>query len=223
MTNKESKVFIDTIFNKISNSNTISDLNKIADELKILKKNRMNLNDYPKIQFGISSAEIDYLISERIIDKDFNFIQNTISEIKDPLTKLLYATAWKNGDLKKIKHIIIGIKDGDKVNNNKTDGLVFHQFGKYLTKIKGQPIIDQHVLRAFSVYKTELVDDLDDLKITKLRKLESINKNHIYLINEYREWLNSDKLKNDLRVISDYSYHIDVLLFSAGKTIKKKS
>lgn len=38
-----------------------------------------------------------------------------------------------------------------------------------------------------------------------------------------REWLNSDEINNHLCIISDYSYHIDVLLFSAAKTRKKKS
>jgi hypothetical protein len=53
--------------------------------------------------------------------------------------------AWKNNDLKKLKHIIEGIKDE---NEYKKTGIVFYQFGKHLRNI-GEPIIDQHVLRAF--------------------------------------------------------------------------
>lgn len=220
MTNLESKDFIDKVFDKINESKTISDLDKIADSLNILSKNRMNTNDYPKIEFEINPKEIDNLVKDGIIDKDFNFIQTGIAQLQDPLSKLLYATAWKNGDLKKIKHIIIGIKEGEEVNNEKNDGLIFHQFGKYLTKIKGQPIIDQHVLRAFAVYQTK---SEEDSKITILRNLELINKNHKTLINNYKEWLNSLEINHNLRLLPDYSYHIDKLLFSAGKTIKKKN
>jgi hypothetical protein len=62
------------------------------------------------------------------------FVKNISSRLNDPLTKLLYATLWKNGDLKKIKHIIKGIRDGDTENDQQEDALFFYHFGKYLTK-----------------------------------------------------------------------------------------
>ena len=125
------------------------------------------------------------------------------------MSKIFYSTAWKNGGLKKIKHIIQGIKEGNSDNENKKEGLVFYQFGKYLTKTVGEPIIDQHVLRAFDIFQTDINDDN---AITKSRKLETINKNHKGLIRNYKNWLKSNIINDSLRKETDYAYHIDKIL-----------
>ena len=83
--------------------------------------------------------------------------------------KLLYSIIWKNGDLLKVKHIIQGILESEieNVDNNdkefveKQDSLVFYQFGKYLTKKNNEPIIDQHVVRAFAVSRNGRKINLD--------------------------------------------------------------
>ena len=49
---------------------------------------------------------------------------------------------------------------------------MFYQFGKYLTKKPGEPIIDQHVLRAFGIFKA----DGDKDRIKKLKRLSLITK-----------------------------------------------
>ena len=126
----------------------------------------------------------------------------------------MYSVLWKNRDLKKIKHIVQGILKHDEVVCSKEDGLVFYQFGKFLTKT-GQPIIDQHVLRAFRIYQTK------DLKeVARWRKKDTLNKTDRSLIDDYKDWLKSDEITKDLRNQQDYSYHIDQLLFALGKTIK---
>ena len=215
MTDLQTIEFTTKIFNLIKNTKTISELEAIADNLKIPKKNRMSIDSYPKIEFDIKTNEIQSLIDKNIIDDDLNFEADITEKLTDPLVKLLYATAWKNGDLKKIKHIIKGILESEKENNNQNDALVFYQFGKYLTKTPGQPIIDQHVIRAFAIYNSTNSEN-----IAKLRKLETLNKNHKSLIAEYKEWLTSDNLTKELKSQKDYSYHIDKLLFATGKTIK---
>jgi hypothetical protein len=53
---------------------------------------------------------------------------------------------WKNGDLKKLKHIANGIADAKETSDNYNDAPVFYQFGKYLTDKENHPIIDQHVI-----------------------------------------------------------------------------
>ena len=79
----------------------------------------------------------------------------------------------------------------------------------------GQPIIDQHVLRAFRIYQTK------DLKeVARWRKKDTLNKTDRSLIDDYKDWLKSDEITKDLRNQQDYSYHIDQLLFALGKTIK---
>lgn len=127
----------------------------------------------------------------------------------------MYAVLWKNGDLKKIKHIIKGINNKD--NLVVEEGIVFHQFGRFLTGQIGEPIIDQHVIRAFAVYRHH-----DDDGITKYRKLEALDKKHLLLIKAYKDWLNGATISSKLKANRDYSYYIDQLLFAVGKTVKQK-
>lgn len=209
----ESTEYINNIFMKIIKSKTISDLEKITRDDKILFKNKLNIKDYPKINFTIQSEEIDYLLKNGLIDKEYNLIASSISELKDPVLKLLYATSWKNNDLKKIKHIIEGIKDGN--NENKKSALVFYQFGKFLSG-NGEPIIDQHVLRAFSIYYSNKSEE------PIIEVLNTITNKHKTLMKKYKEWLISDEISTELKLENDYTYHIDKILFAAGKTIKKE-
>src|SRR5690606_32497026 len=102
----------------------------------------------------------------------------------DPLAKLLYSVLWKNGDLLKVKHIIEGIVSEEI--DDKENGLVFYQFGKYLAKMPGEPIIDQHVLRAFGAYKA----NGDKEKLKRLKRLSLITIKEKKLIYEYKSWLN---------------------------------
>ena len=97
--------------------------------------------------------------------------------------------------------------------------MVFYQFGKYLTKKKGEPIIDQHVLRAFKLY---LTDAKNDTEICKVRNLVTIGKNDVELIDDYKNWLTSEAISDELKRETDYAYHIDKILYAVGKKIKLK-
>jgi hypothetical protein len=201
---------------KIKKSKNTEDIDRIHESMQIPNKNRMNSDTYPQIKFKLEKSDIDLLIYNDIIDKDtLIFKKDITAKLTDPLTKLLYSTVWKNGDLKKIKHIIRGVNEVNDLSNEQEEALVFYQFGKYLTKKSGQPIIDQHVIRAFAVYKST-----DDINLETLQKLETLKKKHKPLINDYINWLNSEELTNELKAISDYTYYIDKLLFATGKTIK---
>jgi hypothetical protein len=216
MTDQQAQDFTHEIFDKIQNAESIWDLEILEFNSAIPQKNRMNVDDYPKIGFRISPQEIQDLIESGMIDGELNFTNDISTKIIDPLTKVLYATAWKNGDLKKIKNIIKGVLDGENENLEQEKAIVFHQFGKYLTKSKGQPIIDQHVIRAYAVYRSTNLQE-----VQKWRKMDAINKKHKGIIEGYKEWLLSDNLNNELRKEVDYTYYIDKLLFATGKTIKK--
>ena len=215
MTDQQAIKFNKDIFELIKKSKTILDLESIPDKLEIPIKNRMNVDGYPKIEFSISQEEIQSLLDNKIIDDNLNFTKDITSKLADPLSKLLYATSWKNGDLKKVKHIIKGILDSENESSDQDEALVFYQFGKYLTKAVGQPIIDQHVIRAYSIYSST-----DNTEVERLRKLETIDKTHKTIINEYKTWLTSDNLRQELRNEKDYTYYVDKLLFATGKTIK---
>ena len=135
MTNQETKDFIDRIFKQIKESRTIEELISI-EQNEFEDKFKMDVKSYPKIEFKIAPTEIESLISNKLLNIDFSFIDNVTSKITDPLTKLLYSLAWKNGDLKKLKHIVKGISEIESEEDNQERALVFYQFGKYLTKTK---------------------------------------------------------------------------------------
>jgi hypothetical protein len=215
MTDQQATKFIKDIFELIKESKTILDLESIPDKLEIPTKNRMNIDGYPKIEFSISPEEIQSLIENKIIDDKLNFTADLTLKLTDPLSKLLYAISWKNGDLKKVKHIIKGILDSENEGSDQDEALVFYQFGKYLTKAVGQPIIDQHVIRAYAIYYST-----NNAEVERLRKLETLDKTDKTIINKYKAWLTSDNLSQELKDEKDYTYYIDKLLFAAGKTIK---
>jgi len=218
MTDKETKILVNNIFDTIKASNDQTDLRTVLDQYEIPSKNRMDPEKYPELAFAITGNEIQALKANGFIDKEMNLTTGISENLNDPLTKLLYATMWKNGDLKKVKHIIQGVLDGVNVNNNKDSALVFYHFGKYLTKLPGQPIIDQHVIRAYAVYQAET-----EKEIKSLRSLNTLNKSHRSLIRDYKKWIISDELSESLKNNENYTYEIDKILFAAGKTIKVRS
>jgi hypothetical protein len=215
MTNQKAKEYTDTVFNQIMKCKSIEELLEIYTTCDIPDKNRMDSVSYPKLEIRITEAEIKDLKKSNYINDNLEFEPNLSSLIKDPLCKLLYATAWKNGDLKKIKHIVKGIIEVNQEETDQNSALVFYQFGKYLTNTPGQPIIDQHVIRAFGVYRS-----FEESDITKYGKLKALNKGHKKIIDEYKKWLLSDNINPSLKAKEDYSYHIDQLLFALGKTLK---
>lgn len=215
MTDRQALQFTKDVFDLIKSSKTIKELEEIPQRIPIPIINIMDIDAYPKIEFGIQPHEIQTLIDNKIIDENLNFATDISSKLTDPFSKLLYAIAWKNGDLKKVKHIINGILDSKNDCDDKVNALVFYQFGKYLTKAPGQPIIDQHVIRAFAVYNSK-----ENENIAVLRKIVTLDKSHRPLISEYKEWLTSDEISKELQGKEDYTYYIDKLLFATGKTIK---
>lgn len=213
----KAKELVMKVFEAINKSETIEDIEAIYKEFPILSKNRIDPNNYSKIEFSITHQEINDLIESGILFEDYSL--SPITNSFDTLTKLLYSLVWKNGDLKKLRHIIQGIMDSDKNNDTKKDALVFYNFGGYLTKTEGHPIIDQHVIRAFAVYKTKTTDQE---KIKTWLELQPINSKHKDIIGQYKGWLDSTELKKELKSIIDYSDYLDKLLFATGKTIKRK-
>jgi hypothetical protein len=203
---------VNQAFKKLLQAKTIDDVDRILDDLNVDKKYRIAEQLYPEIKFKITEKEILELKSKKIVS-DENFVSNVPNS--DALSKLLYALAWKNGDLLKLKHIIEGIIGGDE--DTKENGLVFYQFGKHLSNESVEPIIDQNVLRAFGIY----LANGDNSKIDRLKRLSLITKKEKKLIAEYKTWLKSD-LTQELRDTPQYSNHVDKVLFALGKFVKNR-
>lgn len=187
----------------------MKDLNDLLKELEVDDINKKKEKTYPKIDFEISEEEIKKLIREKYLDCDY--LPSNIKRA-DAFTKLLYAMLWKNGDLKKLKHIVEGIVNPTEEKN---DALVFFQFGKYLTKKSNEPIIDQHVLRAFGIYRFKN----DSKMIKQFRKMSGVGKSHKKLISEYSKWLKSKSLIHGSKGSQFYDY-ADSVLYAVGKKVK---
>ncbi|MCU4177310.1 hypothetical protein [Carboxylicivirga sp. N1Y90] len=216
MTDTNFKAFIDTVFNEIKIAKSIGELKGI-EERTFEPKYQMDVDAYPKIEFSIKSEEIADLQKQGILNADYTLSNTLTKDLNHPLSKLLYALAWKNGDLKKLKHIAKGIAEIDKTDAGQDEALVFYQFGRHLTKTDGQPIIDQHVIRAFAVYQLEEENDMEPYL-----KLSVITAKHKPMIKSYINWLQSYELSSELKAQKDYSYYIDRILFAAGRMIKQR-
>lgn len=213
MTNNEAKDLVREVFSEIEQAKSVHEIKKIIENRKESQQYLMNTTVYPKLNFSISIQEIEILKNSGFLTSE-NSVSNDIINLAPPLAKLFYATLWKNGDLHKIKHIVEGIIESDSNDSSKENALVFYQFGKYLTRKESQPIIDQHVIRAFAVYQAK-----DDIEVLKSRKINIINKSHNNIIKEYKKWL-TEKPTSDLRNDPDYTYYVDQLVFAVGKAMK---
>lgn len=201
-----------SIFRDLKESRTTKAVDNFLTYHEIDKKFHLNADTYPKIAFNITKQEIDQLKQSKLLTQKF-LIADT-SRL-DTFGKLLYALAWKNGDLIKIKHIFTGILSEPEEQAERA--IVFNQFGRHLSDKSNEPIIDRHVLRAFGIYKFRE----DREKVEYFRKLSIVTKTERPLIKEYKKWLTTE-LTAELRQDPDYSYHVDKVLFAVGKYMKSK-
>jgi len=135
-------------FTKIKEAKSIECLTNIEESFD--NKFRIDQDKFPQLALSITREDIQSLIKNKIIDKDdFSFIkhEDIMLKLTTPLEKLFYAMAWKQNNLSKLKHIIKGFDDAIKGNSfdETRNSFVFYQFGRHLTNIKEEPIIDQHI------------------------------------------------------------------------------
>jgi len=184
---------VEKILNDLVLSKSNEDVKNIFIKYNISRKDK---NKYPDINFNISAEEISKLIKDSKITSDYKI--NTLLSNNDDLTtleKLFYSMLWKQGDLIKIHNIISGIC------GEKTNSIVFNQFGKHLAN-KNEPIIDQHVLRAYVFYKDKTI--IKEIKEEHKKKYSE----------DYILWIKNNFSSIELNII-------DELLFIIGKEIKK--
>jgi len=98
--------------------------------------------------------------------------------------------------------------ENEKDDSSKDSGLVFYQYGKHLAN-REEPIVDQHTIRAFLLFKN--MDSLDS-EITKIRKKSTLKSGEL---SAFRSWIQSSEIGG-----VDVQFHIDKVLFSLGKAIK---
>jgi len=240
MNNTQVKKLVKQVFESINSANSLNALRGIPNQENGLIIEAAKIDQYPKINFSITSEEIQNLKEIQVLTAEnlFSlkeiqvltaenlFSQDFLNSNLNSVEKILLSIVWKNGDILKIKRIIEGIIDDEDEFNNHSDSLVFYGFGRYLRK-DGNPIIDQHVIRAFSIYQyignpDQLVNIEEDVEFQKLRKLDSLRKRDISKINNYIKWVKDRNNFNlgDQPRSNEFFYEIDKILFSLGKKIK---
>lgn len=214
MTDQEAKILTDKVFGFIQSASCPEQITMFISEH--LSSHRMDPETYPPLQLQLDKEEIRQLEHDGLLDARGNLsLQLSRRADLNPLSKLLYAVLWKNGDLKKIRHIVEGIKEAENKKLTREQGIVFYQFGRFLAG-KGEPIIDQHVFRAFAVYRARYLEE-----VAFFRKKSNVTKDDLALIMLYKSWLKSDELSESLKDQDDYTWHVDQLLFALGKAIKQ--
>jgi hypothetical protein len=168
---------------------------------------------------GFRKRENQYpSISNLFKDIDLNEIPDTINQanLKTPTEKLLYAALWKNGDILKISHIINGLKGKE---DTQATAMTFHHFGKFLANPEENPIIDQHVIRAYVAVAFEgLLDDNSLQKISKRGLLNS--KTDTETAKAYINWVKAQHAKSPKDNRIDLFNAIDDVMFAFGRMLK---
>lgn len=214
ISNKEACQLVAKVFKAIRDVSTLEELDAIVKTDRLLKNRAMPEKRYPKIHFDVSMSEIEELKRKGVLD---NTGRVTLGRKKlSPLEKLLYAIVWKNGDLGKEHHIVRGINSSaqSEPGSSEKKGLVFFHFGRYLADRKN-PIIDQHVIRSFRLYKLNKKRSDWDAAVTGIRSKGKVDED---TIRDYKKWLTS--LSMTLRAHQGYRFHVDKVLFALGRAVK---
>lgn len=201
MRDSEAMQLVNSTFERIKNAHTNSDLQEIQKDPVI----RFNFDEqkYPPLHFILSNQDVAQINSAVTNPESDHFDIQLL--LKDPISKLLYALVWKQGDLPKLKTLLAGVNGENDLSQKQ--GAVFRQFGRHLVD-RNEPIVDQHVLRAFAIFQ----NSGDETKVSSIRKKEQFE---VDLINSYRKWFQENKLSEE-----GSSNILDHILFGLGKTIK---
>ena len=215
------KTFVDEVFAALYACTSATDVNHLLEDER-LKGKRMDTKKYPPLALTLTPEEVETLIEDDWLTEDGSFNSDRLKDCTcGPALKLFYAMAWKQGDLPKLAHIVHGIQQKEPEGALPAKGTVFYQFGAHLADPQKESIIDQHVLRAYGIFKAEKANEK---RIKRLRKMGQLNAQwHRELARDYREWIISENgLQSALRQDSGYRYTVDQLLFALGKAVKAR-
>lgn len=134
-----------------------------------------------------------------------------------PLEKFFYSALWKNGDLPKLPHLVNGIKG----EPNNAQAVTFYHFGKFLAQPEENPIIDQHVIRAYKLVTTK--DPIDDALLKVIGKSGLLSPKDSDTCNKYITWVKHQHEacphENRIRLFQI----VDDVMFAFGRMIRNSS
>jgi hypothetical protein len=204
--------WIQKLFQELESANDIFQLQEVAGKYHWRAALSALDKKYPRLPFRFTMRDLQRLKESGIIDETCKLNMASI-QFDDPLLKLLWGLAWKNGDLLKLQHILDGISGQE--NTVSTQNLIFKQFGKSLMN-EEEPIIDQHVLRAFCCAKQ--ADKFDEYVKKTVYKNKDVD-----LIRQYIVWFKGQLNKIAPENTHSYGTYLDKLLLLAGKELKKQN
>ena len=212
------------IFDMIEKAESIDSLKEIQNTefTEGQRKKYFPGDKYPQLKLSLSNKEIEQLKADGFLDGNGSLSKKCADEkslIKNmtPLEKLLYSVLWKNGDLGKEKHITDGVlRNRDSGYVKGETGLVFYYFGLHLDD-KKNPIIDQHVIRAFKLFRSK---NPSITEIDMIIKKDTVTDKDKAVCEDYISWQNKLALK--AYDPFEFTYNLDRLLFGLGKSLKKQ-
>lgn len=201
------------LFEKASKAKSLQELDMIINQESGISSIISEFEDkYPDFDLTVQNEEVDRLIAQGIINADHTI--NLSGEYKfSTFEKLLLAVLWKNGHITRIQPILDGITGVRK--SESSFGVIFRQFGRSLTD-PDEPIVDQHVLRAFCTF-----GDISEVKGRKeVPRKTAFKDSDQELINAYREWFKNILQEVPTQEKVTFKYRLDKLLFAVGKRLE---
>jgi hypothetical protein len=209
------KKVIKEIVNRIFDMINSSEKMVLPDELESFA---LRQDKYPReILDWLQQLKQDEFIAKlKNLDLSVNGpLQVNTEKLDNEISKLLYLMVWKQGDLKKFQGIIDGLTS-DKDDVDLKEPFVFYQLGRHIAH--SEPMIDQHVIRAFKVFieigklNTEDFSNAPSEKLDKNSFLVKSKKKALF--ENYINWVKISVSKH--HDITD----IDNIMFALGKYLK---
>lgn len=200
------------VFIKLSNAKSLCDLDVIIAQYDFSEDIEQFKKKYPEVDLTLSADDINDLVNENIITEDHRINLSTNRKFS-PFEKLLLSVLWKNGHLLRVQPII------DSIRNNRRStsdyGVIFRQFGRSLVDPQ-EPIVDQHVLRAFCHY----ADVLNVQRRKAVARKVAFKESDQAIIDAYRCWFKSILTRVESSEQTKFKYLLDKVLFIIGKRIE---
>lgn len=212
MENLEAYNMTKSLFTDLITLHNINALNSFVKKSELTEQIITFYEKYPSYNFSLTLSEINHLRDNGIINESNLLDPDKFPQ--DPLAKILAAVLWKNGDIKKIQHIIDGITG--RTEDRTEYSLIFKQFGASLANDE-EPIVDQHVLRAFELYSLEAYTEE---AVAKIRKKELYKTKDKPLLEKYRIWFKQLLSKVPDAERAEFRDSIDKVIFIHGKAVK---
>ena len=159
---------------------------------------------------------------DRLIEKNGCLKEDVFEEITNsPIAQILYALAWKNGDLCKLGSLIQGMKTPTgAIPRSENNRYVFYQFGRHIVD-RTNPIIDQHTIRAMLYYLKLFDQEMLDEKYRNIKTIFKFETPTKELAEQYLDWMNG-LINRDSGEREEIHGYLDKIVFSLGKSIKAR-